>query len=338
MKQRLDWVDYAKGAGIILVVFAHNLGGQRSSGIPLPAALAGVISYAYSFHMPLFFFLSGLFAVYSYRKGFLSFSESKLRTILYPFVIWSLILGMIQVKMAAYVNHPLPSGHSPLFFLLRPVEQMWFLQALFLMYVSFALAQKLAIPPKWFFFLSAVLALIGSLFIHEETVKKILFHFVFFGAGVSLHSGVNARLLGAKTGPLLAVSSAVLCVQLVLVFGLPAAHAFRGSETLMGVVIAFIGIASISAASEVLSRLNSVQWLRVIGQYSMPIFLMHTIFGSGTRIILTRFLHLHNPYIHAGLELAAGVGIPMVIAFALSRRNTPWVFEWPAPRRLEAAR
>lgn len=337
MEQRLDWVDYAKGVGIILVVFAHNLGGQYISGIPLPEGLAAVIPYAYSFHMPLFFFLSGLFATYSYRKGFLSFSQSKLRTILYPFVVWSLILGTIQVKMVAYVNHPLPGGHSPLFFLIRPVEQMWFLQALFFMYVFFALAQKLAVPPKWFFFLSAVLTLAVSPAIHDVTVKVALLNFIYFGAGVGLHSGVNARLLGAKTGPLLATFLAALCVQLFLVFGLRSVPAFYGSEALTRVAMAFLGIASISAVSEVFHRLHAVQWLRVIGQYSMPIFLMHTIFGSGTRIILVRFLHLHNPYLHAGSELAAGVSIPMLIAFLLSRRNTPWVFEWPAPRRLGVA-
>lgn len=338
MKQRLNWVDYAKGVGIILVVFAHNLGGERSSGISLPGVLAAVISYAYSFHMPLFFFLSGLFATYSYRKGFLSFSQSKLRTILYPFVVWSLILGTIQVKMAAYVNHPLPGGHSPLFFLILPVEQMWFLQALFFMYLFFALAQKLAVGPRRFFFISAVLTLIVAPLIRDETVKKILFHFIFFGAGVCLHSGVNVRLLGTKTGPMLAIFLAALCVQLFLIFGLPSVPVSYVSEAFVRVVMAFLGIASISAISEVFNRFHAMQWLRVVGQYSMPIFLMHTIFGSGTRIVLIRFLHLYNPYLHAGLELAAGVGIPMIIAFALSRRNTPWVFEWPAPRLLEATR
>ena len=337
MKQRLDWVDYAKGVGIILVVFAHNLGGQRSSGIPLPASLGAVISYAYSFHMPLFFFLSGLFATYSYRKGFAAFSQSKLRTIFYPFVIWSLILETIQVNMAAYVNHPLSGQHSPLLFLIRPVEQMWFLQALFLIYMSFALAQKLAVQPKWFFLISALLTLIVSPLIRDETVKRILFHFIFFGAGVGLQSGVNARILGAKTGPLLAVFLAALCVQLLLVFGSPSVRLFRGSDALEHVAMAFLGIASIAAVSEVFNRLQRVSWLRLIGQYSMPIFLMHTIFGSGMRIILARFLHLDNPYLHAGLELATGIGVPMLIAFLLSLRNTPWVFEWPAPGRLRVA-
>ncbi len=48
--KRLDFIDIAKGIGIILVVTGHLL--------PVAAGLHVLI---YSFHMPLFFFLSGFF-------------------------------------------------------------------------------------------------------------------------------------------------------------------------------------------------------------------------------------------------------------------------------------
>ncbi|MDB4201501.1 hypothetical protein N9763_00715 [Polaribacter sp.] len=40
--QRIDWIDQAKGFGIILVVYGHNF--------------PSIEDYIYSFHMPLFFF------------------------------------------------------------------------------------------------------------------------------------------------------------------------------------------------------------------------------------------------------------------------------------------
>lgn len=338
MKQRLDWVDYAKGIGIILVVFTHNIGGQRLSGIALPEALAVAIPYAYSFHMPLFFFLSGLFVMRSYRKGFAPFLQSKVRTLFYPFVIWSLILGIVQTVMGAYVNHPLSGGHALLFFLIRPIEQMWFLQALFLIYVFFAMTQKIGLKPLSFFLVCAGLTLFVVPFIHDETVHRIVFHSIFFGAGVWLHDGVNTRLLNAKVGPLLAASFAALCVQLFLVFGPGRSQMFFfGTDIPARVITAFLGILSIAALSEVLNRTGRVHWLLVIGQYTMPIFLMHTILGSGTRIILLRILHLNDPYLHVAVELAVGVGIPMAIAFGLGRCNALWAFEWPTARRVENA-
>lgn len=50
MNQRINWIDSAKGIGILLVVLGHSTGNIED---PLNKAIL-------SFHMPLFFFLSGL--------------------------------------------------------------------------------------------------------------------------------------------------------------------------------------------------------------------------------------------------------------------------------------
>lgn len=44
-RQRIDWIDFAKGITILLVIIGHNVSG------PLRGAI-------FSFHMPLFFILS----------------------------------------------------------------------------------------------------------------------------------------------------------------------------------------------------------------------------------------------------------------------------------------
>ncbi len=66
---RETWVDYAKGIGIILVVFGHANRGLYSSGIYIsPEIYHYLDNVIYSFHMPLFFFLSGLFFVSSIKN------------------------------------------------------------------------------------------------------------------------------------------------------------------------------------------------------------------------------------------------------------------------------
>ena len=54
--KRLDWIDIAKGIGIILVVLGHTLVPQvRETGF------AGFLwIFIYNFHMPLFFFYRGI--------------------------------------------------------------------------------------------------------------------------------------------------------------------------------------------------------------------------------------------------------------------------------------
>lgn len=53
-RQRIDWIDFAKGITILLVIIGHNVSG------PLRGAI-------FSFHMPLFFILSCV--TYSWSKN-----------------------------------------------------------------------------------------------------------------------------------------------------------------------------------------------------------------------------------------------------------------------------
>lgn len=67
--KRVEWIDIAKGLGIVLVSFYHLSNGDRQSAW-LPG-LTALISAIYLFHMPLFYFLGGL--TFSRRGGFKAF-------------------------------------------------------------------------------------------------------------------------------------------------------------------------------------------------------------------------------------------------------------------------
>ncbi|EPK2302026.1 acyltransferase family protein, partial [Klebsiella pneumoniae] len=100
------WVDYAKAFGIILVVFGHVNRGLFNSGIftstEIYHSLDNVI---YSFHMPLFFFLSGLFFIESISgKSKIRFISGKFKTIFYPYAVWSILQGCIEVFLSNYTN------------------------------------------------------------------------------------------------------------------------------------------------------------------------------------------------------------------------------------------
>ena len=62
--QRLDYVDFLKGLAIFLMVMGHFLGwqwgGSIDAHIPDDVKYVTIVrDFIYSFHMPLFFFLSG---------------------------------------------------------------------------------------------------------------------------------------------------------------------------------------------------------------------------------------------------------------------------------------
>src|SRR5258706_10382589 len=59
---RADWVDVAKGIGIVLVVFGHAVDGLLKARLAdAGSGWAAAYFAVYTFHMPLFFLLAGLF-------------------------------------------------------------------------------------------------------------------------------------------------------------------------------------------------------------------------------------------------------------------------------------
>lgn len=77
--RRIDWIDRAKGMAVFLVVLGHT---------PVPAPLVREI---YTFHMPLFFFLSGwVFRPERYR-GWRDFAANKARSLLVPYTCFGLL-------------------------------------------------------------------------------------------------------------------------------------------------------------------------------------------------------------------------------------------------------
>jgi len=86
-KQRVQWIDYAKGIGIFLVVFGHTLRGLVNSSIlDTSTIIVSIDQWIYSFHMPLFFYLSGLFIERSASKPLRDFFVSKFKVIAYPYL------------------------------------------------------------------------------------------------------------------------------------------------------------------------------------------------------------------------------------------------------------
>lgn len=78
MTRRLEWLDMAKGIGILLVVFAHCMNVDE-----MPFQLIFV------FHMPMFFILSGY--TFNEKLGFKSIIAKKFRTLVIPYCAFFLV-------------------------------------------------------------------------------------------------------------------------------------------------------------------------------------------------------------------------------------------------------
>lgn len=82
-QQRIEYIDIAKGVGIVFVVLGHVVWGSDDP------RLISICYFIYSFHMPLFFILSGLCIKDSKTLDLMTIKK-KVKAYLIPFFIWSI--------------------------------------------------------------------------------------------------------------------------------------------------------------------------------------------------------------------------------------------------------
>ncbi|MDU4460008.1 MAG: acyltransferase family protein [Haemophilus parainfluenzae] len=93
-KQRVAFLDYAKAIGIMLVVLGHVINTQ---GNILPSGKI-VLQYIYSFHMPLFFIISGVIIENKINKYSIL---SIFKNLFIPYISWCFIYIILYI----YINH-----------------------------------------------------------------------------------------------------------------------------------------------------------------------------------------------------------------------------------------
>ena len=138
--QRISWVDNAKALGIILVFYGHIVEKifQTYYGIPATGLQYKLI---YSFHMPLFFLLSGYLVKETQHRKLFMFMKNKFMTRIVPFFFFNILILPCYFISAKISNQSIDVSRlfqiSPVVFALlfagRPVLNpiMWFLACLF---------------------------------------------------------------------------------------------------------------------------------------------------------------------------------------------------------------
>src|SRR5262245_6515687 len=84
---RVDWVDYAKGFCIVMVVMMHStLGVEAVAG--REGWLHAAVAFAKPFRMPDFFLISGLFLARVIDRNWRDYLDRKVVHFVYFYVLW----------------------------------------------------------------------------------------------------------------------------------------------------------------------------------------------------------------------------------------------------------
>lgn len=178
--KRLDYVDIMRGIAINLVVAGHVM---QFNGIPTnnPA-----FEYIYSFHMPLFFAISG-YIIQKVTKietwqQYGKFVKKKVIAIAVPFLVWTLLADNFFLKESWHVI-----GTEQLIHKLQ-YPMLWYLKSLFFLLIAFGVYDLVQNRIKSRVLLRitcsyTVFMLIAIIFVASGIEEKNLLMYSFFFSG-----------------------------------------------------------------------------------------------------------------------------------------------------------
>ncbi len=305
LASRVDWVDYAKGICILLVVMMHStLGVEKAAGSG--GWLGLVVEFSRPFRMPDFFLISGLFLGLVIDRSWLRYLDRKVVHFIYFYVLWLTI--QFAFKTPGWMANGL-DGSSPglgladlfavyLHSFIEPFGTLWFIYMLPVFFVITRLGKSI---PVVMLGIAAILEILpintGWLMVDEFAAR-----YVYFLAGYLFASKIFAfadwvRVYPTKAATALlfwAVFNAVLVfapVNPLISSTLPTGFDLYTYSHLpfVSLILGMIGALAIICGSVLLSRLHWAGFLEYLGRNSIVVYLAFFLPMAVSRALLLKF-------------------------------------------------
>lgn len=305
MKQRREiWVDDVKVVACVLVVLGHFFQSMIKADIlPTNGLYQWFEQTIYYFHVPLFFVCSGYLyqqtscvdSVGSYGKNIIK----KAVVLGVPYFTFSFATWALKSIFSGSVNTDAGGLTDILFF--HPSSPYWYLYTLFFIFLVTPTFQNI-----W----TAVAVLGGALVCKGVTlyglrtnifaVSSVLQNEIWFVAGMCLcvfSVKPHRRWIGVGSGV-----GALFLIISVMVY--KSEINMTGLSFLLGIV-ACIAVIAIIAGADCKGTQNKL--FAYLSEYTMPIFLMHTLFAAAFRSLL-----LKCGITNAAFHLVCGIAISFI--------------------------
>jgi len=335
--ERVDWVDYAKGICIIMVVMMHSV-----LGTELAAGQTGymhyVVEFAKPFRMPDFFLISGLFLARVIDRDWRTYLDRKVVHFLYFYALWVTIqFGFKAPGFATEHGWPYVIKLYLLSYI-DPFGTLWFIYLLPVFFVLTKVVRNVPAVLIW-----GIAAVLESLHIVTgwTAIDEFCARFVYFYSGYLFATQIFALSSSARAKPVLALIG--LAVWAVANAAL--VHGGVSEWPVMSLVLGFAGAVAIIVVGTLLAKMQWLGFVRFLGEHSIVVYLAFFLPMATARAVLLKFAPLDIGTI-ALLVTISGVVGALVIWWLALRLRANFLFErphafWIVPKkqgaRLQAA-
>lgn len=326
-QKREIWVDNVKVIACILVVLGHFFQSMTQADV-LPAnnLYQWFNQTIYYFHVPLFFICSGyLYQKLSVVNDIHSWGRNVLKKLLVlgvPYFAFSLATWVLKTLFSSSVNNEIGGLGETLF--LHPTSPYWYLYALFFLFLITPTFQSkgMVVIGLLIALVFKVLGIIGGGY-GVQVISYILSNEIWFVIGMCLSVLEFKKYLLKRSliTPIVAGVVFLLLSVWIYMIGID----YGVISFLLGLLGCFSVVTLIAKIYE--NREQSAAF-GTLAKYTMPIFLMHTLFAAPLRTVLFK-LGIQNAVIHMALGIAISFIGPMIAAVIMKKSKWLEFFLYP---------
>ena len=324
---RVDWVDYAKGFCIVMVVMMHStLGVEAAAGSE--SWMHTLVAFAKPFRMPDFFLISGLFLARVIDRDWRTYLDRKVVHFAYFYLLWVTIQFAFKAPGLSAEHGVLGVALLYAETLIEPFGMLWFIYLLPIFFVITKLTRGVPVLLIWTILAALEIA-------HIETgwtvIDEFCARFVYFYTGYVLSTRIFQIAALAQARPFWAL------------FGLIEWAGFNSFYVSMGLdgrpfvslTLGLFGATAVVTAAALMAKSDLFAPLRWLGQHSIVVYLAFFLGMAGARSLLLKTGIIPDLGTVALLVMASGIAGAVVLFLLV--RNTPlrFLFERPAWARLK---
>ena len=325
VRTREKWVDGVKVIACILVVLGHFFQSMTKANIlPENDLYEWFNTTIYYFHVPLFFICSGyLYQKYSKVNSVGSWYRNVAKKVLVlgvPYATFTTATWVLKKVFSSSVNDQIGGLGETLFF--HPTAPYWYLYALFFIFLvtpTFNSVKAAAVGLVVALAAKGLILTGGGYSIYA--VSTVLSNEIWFVLGMSI-CAFNVQLKGRKV-------QGMICGVLFIILSIMVYTAEISSSAVsfvMGLLACVAVIMMVVGFEEKFGR-----GMDFLAKYTMPIFLMHTLFAAPMRSVLLK-LGITNAVAHIVLGVGISFAGPIIAAWII--KKTKWLEFFLYPNKI----